>query len=365
MYMFFNDKENTMELFSENGYLHYKSSIGDSFISFMNLDLSYFEECRVLVKDYIEDDYNLETEEKIKNLYPNTYANLLKEASHELANRPIEDWIFYFILFNTDIKNQIEVYEHPYLEYSETCQHGFYTDLESLCDNDFNLESMQETYKELLEFCFDIEYNELLNKLTAFERFYLYRYKYGYSYFYFQALNYEQIMLPFMKPDIHEVIKNSDIDDTLIDYIKAIGPYKLPGLTCGTPKDMIVNEFQHMLTLNIKMKKCKNCGLYFVLKGDYNTDYCDRVLPEEKFTCKKIAAINARKEKINNNPILKEYEKAYKRNYAKRSNKRISNEDFRLWIEEATQKRDSTIKQYEINPSNDLIIDFKKYLGNK
>ena len=80
---------------------------------------------------------------------------------------------------------------------------------------------------------------------------------------------------------------------------------------------------------------------------------------------KKIAAISARKNKVRNNPILKEYERAYKRNYARVTNHKMTAEDFRLWTEEATQKRDAFSAEYDSNPSDQLISDFKKYLGNK
>ena len=75
--------------------------------------------------------------------------------------------------------------------------------------------------------------------------------------------------------------------------------------------------------------------------------------------------MKARKEKVNNNPILKEYEKAYKRNYAKFINKRWNIEEFRLWAEEATERRATTSKQYKANLNEQIVQDFKKYLGNK
>lgn len=90
----------------------------------------------------------------------------------------------------------------------------------------------------------------------------------------------------------------------MIEIVKSKKPYQLSALICSTPRDLLVYELYHMLKLNIKVKIRKLCGEYFILKGDYNTDYCDRILPGEKLTCKKISCINARKHKINNNPIL-------------------------------------------------------------
>ena len=40
-------------------------------------------------------------------------------------------------------------------------------------------------------------------------------------------------------------------------------------------------------------------------------------------------------------------------------------DDFRLWTEAAIKKRDLLSKKYENTPSEQLITEFKKYLGNK
>ena len=72
-----------------------------------------------------------------------------------------------------------------------------------------------------------------------------------------------------------------------------------------------------------------------------------------------------RKEKVNSNPIVKEYERAYKRNYARVTSHKMNAEDFRLWTEEAAKKRDAFSAEYDSNPSDQIISEFKKYLGNK
>ena len=113
-----------------------------------------------------------------------------------------------------------------------------------------------------------------------------------------------------------------------------------------------------MIEHNIRIKKCKNCGKYFVLKGDYSTDYCDRIPDGEKFTCKKLAAMKARKKKVQDNPILK-YEKAYKRMYAHLSNHKISNEDFRLWAEAAANNVILLLQNIPPVPRMILLINSK------
>ena len=167
-------------------------------------------------------------------------------------------------------------------------------------------------------------------------------------------------------PNWHAPItEKGTVPDNIISWVKQNNITKKLYYEYSTIEEYLIIEFRKMIDLDIKVKKCRNCGNYFVLKGDYSTDYCDRILPGEKSTCKKIAAVKARKEKLSSSPILKEFERAYKRRYAQVSNKKLKPEEFRLWVEEATIKRDEASGQYESAPNEKIIIDFKKYLGNK
>ena len=149
-----------------------------------------------------------------------------------------------------------------------------------------------------------------------------------------------------------------------IEVVKKVSSF-LPAYTCDSVMDFLKIEFYEMLSKNVRIKKCANCGRYFIPSGDYNSDCCDRILPGEKFTCKKIMANKRRKEKLSSNPILKEYERAYKRNYARTKNQKLSAEEFRLWTETAVSERDKAVERYSLSPSEDIISDFKKWLGNK
>lgn len=77
-----------------------------------------------------------------------------------------------------------------------------------------------------------------------------------------------------------------------------------------------------------------------------------------------IAASSVGKRK--KNPILKEYDKCYKRMYARYSSrKNLSSEKYNSWKEEAARERDKALAAYAANPSDTIIEDFKKFLGNK
>ena len=44
--------------------------------------------------------------------------------------------------------------------------------------------------------------------------------------------------------------------------------------------------------------KCKRCGKYFIMKGNYDTKYCSRIAEGETRSCQELAAIDNYKAKI-------------------------------------------------------------------
>ena len=88
-------------------------------------------------------------------------------------------------------------------------------------------------------------------------------------------------------------------------------------------------------------------------------------MPGERFSCKKLAAMQTRKEKVKSNPILQEYERAYKRMYARVTARKLSQKDFKEWTDSASLERDRVISAYEASPTPELINSFKNYLGNR
>ena len=76
-------------------------------------------------------------------------------------------------------------------------------------------------------------------------------------------------------------------------------------------------EFSKMLEFGMRFRKCKRCGKYFCMKGNYNTRYCDHIQPGETKTCQEIAAKENYKEKVASDPAIAIYNRYYKR-YAAR-----------------------------------------------
>ena len=92
---------------------------------------------------------------------------------------------------------------------------------------------------------------------------------------------------------------------------------------------------------DVRFKKCRRCGMYFVVKGNYGTEYCDRVLDRETRTCQQFAAHERYREKINGNAAWKAYNQYYKRYFARAKVGTIKQAVFKQWQYEAVAKRDA------------------------
>lgn len=364
-YIYFNDSRNTMGIGTFMGLIAPEYPVGQELLNFIDLDLKEYEERRILLEDFFtaqkKTNQTKEIDIKVMNLYREMPIFQKRERkANSISDLKENGEIGEFLLNTTK-----EIKDHPYCRFCISERRDVFKEY------GLDLFFYQNHFKELIEFCFDQTYNLILNQLTAEERYFLWKKRNTNPMF---AVDQSEIncrtnishIAPqdFYKKDLSNLYDNEINQDT-IDLIKSANVFPLQLFYCNTPVEYAFCEFNALIKINAKMKRCKRCGKYFILKGDYNTDYCDRIFPNEKLSCKKAAAVEARKNKVQKSPILKEYERAYKRNYARINNGKITKEEFRIWTEEATKERDKVAKLYEANPSDQIIESFKKYLGNK
>lgn len=128
--------------------------------------------------------------------------------------------------------------------------------------------------------------------------------------------------------------------------------YKFPcfistGYACDNLRDMLYLEFAKILETGVEFQKCKRCGRYFIVKGNYHGAYCDRIAEGEHRTCQQLAAqetyLNKLKGNDGENP-LGTYQKYYKRYFARVKAGSLKAEKFKLWKYAAVQKRDDCLK---------------------
>ena len=108
----------------------------------------------------------------------------------------------------------------------------------------------------------------------------------------------------------------------------------------STVEQMLELEFTKMLEQNVRFRKCKRCGKYFIMKGNYDTNYCDRVAEGETRTCQQIASQENYRARNADNKALPIYNKYYKRYAARVKVKQIKEKDFNAWRYQAIRKRD-------------------------
>lgn len=113
-------------------------------------------------------------------------------------------------------------------------------------------------------------------------------------------------------------------------------------------------EVLSMINANIMIKKCRNCGKYFIV-NDRKKAYCDRIY-NSKGTCSTVGPNLSFQKKMKNEPALDLYNHAYKAHHARVKNKKMSIGDFSLWAEEA-KKNLEKVRSGELD-----ITVFKKWL---
>lgn len=101
-------------------------------------------------------------------------------------------------------------------------------------------------------------------------------------------------------------------------------------------------------------RKCGLCGRYFLLEASAYSAFCTRPTKDNrKKTCRDLGHRKTYADKVNNDPILKTYTKAYKAHYARFMKKRMTQNEFQIWADYALELRgkaynkEITFKEYE------------------
>lgn len=240
--------------------------------------------------------------------------------------------------------------------------------------------SVQTELLELLVFCFDLEYYPaVLGDLHPAERFAIYNQVKDHPSSFQRTEYFTQshtggggIAMPFgMAEDQlishmskkfiltqeHKAFqKQFDLSDAALEACIRFPTFVSISYACDNLYDMLLLEFTKMLERGVRFKKCKNCGRYFILKGNYKTDYCDRVSDDETKTCQTIASLRHYREKVSGNAAWKLYNKFYKRYHARMKAGNIPSDIFKQWQYQATAMRD------DCGQDNEKIATFDSWL---
>jgi len=202
---------------------------------------------------------------------------------------------------------------------------------------------MQIFMKQQLEFCVDGANNEQYRHLSPSGRLYIYeqwRKSKGEQPLYFETDTFSSRLVIS-----EEVSTDEDFSiEELADKLKKQTPQIAEMTVLPTGWALMRFEMMKMISLGVPIRKCANCGRYFILDGRSDIEYCSRPLADQPGkTCQDVGALNKYMDKVHADPIRKEFHKAYKRNHSRVRVGTMTQAEFLEWSDEAREKRDQCI----------------------
>ena len=183
--------------------------------------------------------------------------------------------------------------------------------------------ALQKEFLELIEFCYDEEfYPEVLGSMYPSERLHIYRqihdlpasfkrreeFRTSHNIMDGDKMPYgiagEELVNAIKSMKFSPTVEQKDfakkygIDANNLLFIQQHHLFISARYVCGSIDDMLELELTKMLEQNVRFRKCKRCGKYFIMKGNYDTHYCDRIAEGETRTCQQLAALENYKAKI-------------------------------------------------------------------
>ena len=221
-----------------------------------------------------------------------------------------------------------------------------------------NLIEKKSDLKERLELISKYSNNSLVRNLSVPEKLFLYETKRVFDLHYFNTKPAHALFLDtkFKIKYVCDTIlspqeRRLDVDK-IVDIIKernivAEEVYELENI-----EEQIFFELFKVIQNNFVINTCENCGRLFIpattnnnpyQKARNDQKYCNNLYLDTGKTCKEIGASNKRKGKVEDSPILKEFNKEYKKMYGRhyKHPKEFPEKKFKQWSKKAIKLRDS------------------------
>lgn len=200
-----------------------------------------------------------------------------------------------------------------------------------------NLIDLQQELIKAVTYIYNLDNDSRLEKYTYAERFAVYlikRMRKLYTYYNF-------IMRDSYSRKYQEIEKNSEYD--LLDTLKEQNMVLSMGDTHkSTDLSSICYAILEELskTPNYPIKKCQNCGMYFIPTSKVDEIYCDYPKENSK-PCRDLGAFQSYTERLKQNKAMGEYRRTYQQKFMQvrknKDNKKLS-QDFETWKKQAKEK---------------------------
>lgn len=200
--------------------------------------------------------------------------------------------------YNFELKGKYES-DEEYLKYMEK----IYNVLQG------KIEEIQDEMKAFVTYVYNLDNTKELEEYTPSQRFAVYLIKHkGQAYTYnkndniirdsYSKKNME--LLDFNESQLLENLKNKTMLVSMIDTHQS---NDLSAICYAVLEELVK-------TANYPIKKCQNCGMYFIPSSRLDEIYCD-YKKENKKTCRAQGALQAYNERLKQNKALAEYRRLY------------------------------------------------------
>ncbi len=240
------------------------------------------------------------------------------------------------------------VYKLPENEHNEYLD--FFIKIKKLLLENFI--TKQKDLKQRLEAISEYSNNPLVMNLGIDQRLFFYEAKRVFNLNYVETNPSPSIFLDtnFKTKYVSRVVtrehQKSNTED-LVSLINENHLYVEKVIEIDNIDDQIKFELLTIIENNFVINKCENCGKLFIpvtssknkeQKGRTDQKYCDNIYLNTGKTCKQIGALNKRKEKVENSPILSEYKREYRRMHGAlhyNHQKQFTEKKFKDWSKKA------------------------------
>lgn len=203
----------------------------------------------------------------------------------------------------------------------------------------YKIQEVQEEMKVFVNYVYNLDNIESLNEYTPSQRFAVYLIKHkGQAYTYNRndniiQDNYSNKNLELSHLNDKQLLDSFKNNTMLVSMIDTHQSNDLSAICYAVLEEVVK-------TYNNPIKKCQNCGMYFIPSSRLDEIYCD--YPKEKGkTCREQGAVQAYNERLKQNKALAEYRRLYQlKSMAVGRNKdnKQMKKDFDKWKKDAKDK---------------------------
>ena len=236
-----------------------------------------------------------------------------------------------------------------------------------------NLIDKKTDLKERLELISKYSNNSLVRNLSIPEKLFLYETRRVFDIHYLNTKPAHALFLDskfktkyICDTELSREERKLDVDN-IVNIIKEKHIVAEEVYELQNAEEQIRFELFKVIQNDFTINKCENCGRLFIpvtssnnpnQKARNDQKYCDNLYLDTGKTCKEIGALNKQKEKVQNSPILIEYNREYKRMHGLHYNhqKKFTEKKFKEWSKKARKLRDN----FTDNRLEDFKIELKK-----